>query len=120
MKLIDILYEGMDLVGKSKELIADLDSGKLEDTIEYVIQGNQGGEHVYKHVIEVLDTTKKNYGKRGSNLVAFVGGVVISEEYGVNVQQAQSIWKKLGKYYQGKFDKIIKDQLKQLELELAE
>jgi hypothetical protein len=120
MKLKDVLKEGMDLIGKSKDMISDLADGRLEDTIEFVVQGNQGGEHVYKHIVDTLDTTKKNYGKRGSNLISFVGGVVISEEYGVNVNQAQSIWKKLGKENQAKFDGLIKSQLEQLEKELAE
>ncbi len=114
------ILEGKDLKGIALNMADDLNGGRLEDTIEYVIQGNQGGEQVYTHITSTLDTTKKNYGKRGSNLIAYVGGVVIGEEYDVNMNQAQSIFKKLDKATQDKFNDLIKSQLETLEKELAE
>lgn len=114
------ILEGKDLKGLAVQVADDINGGIIDDTIEHVVAGNQGGDNVYSHLVDTVDTTKKNFGKRGSNLIAYVGSIVITTEYGVNASQALSIFKKLDTATQTKFNDFIKAELKQLEKELAE
>lgn len=114
------ILEGKDLKGLAIQVADDINGDILEDTVEHVVAGNQGGDNVYKHLVDTIDTTKKNYGKRGSNLISYVGSIVITTEYGVNTSQAASIFKKMDKAIQDKFNKSITNALEQLEKELEE
>ena len=119
MKLKDLL-EGKDLKGIAVQVGVDINGGIIDDTIEHVVDGNQGGDKVYPHIVDTIDTTKKNYGKRGTNLIAYVGIIVITTEYDVDSSQAVSIFKKLDTATQTKFNNLIKNELKRLETQLAE
>ena len=120
MKLKELLKEARDLKGLAVTLSADIENGSFIEAIEHVVAGNMGGDNVYNHIVDTLDTTKKNYGKRGANLIAYVGNESIKADYDVNGNQALSIWKKLSNEDKKKLDDVIKSELKNLEEELAE
>ncbi len=64
--------------------------------VMFVLDGSHNsGAVIQKHIYDTLDTTKKNYGKRGSNLIAYCGNTAIQDMYSVNSSQAFSVWKYL-------------------------
>jgi hypothetical protein len=83
-----------------------------------VLDGSHSsGYKTREHILEVLDTTKKNYGKRGNNLIAFCGSQALQDIYSVNSNQALSIWKYLSIQEQRYFSTLVCDLLENIEEE---
>jgi len=94
----------------------NMDTEWFEREVNFVLDGShKSGYRTADHINDTLDTSKKRYGKRGANLIAFCGKVSIQDIYDVNANQALSIWKYLDKDDQGYFDKLVKDLLEDKE-----
>jgi hypothetical protein len=92
----------------------------LTREVGFVIDGcHNSGERTYLHVLDVLDVSKKNLGKRGNNLVAFVGQQAMADILDVNRRQAMSIWHKLSHADKAIFDEIVRTLLIKLNNELC-
>jgi len=102
----------------SKQLTKDIAEDKwLRKEISFVIDGSHNsGDKTYRHIMDALDTTKVNYGKRGNNLIAYVGNVSIQDIYDVNANQANSIYKYLNDNSKKWLSDTIKDLLENVEL----
>jgi hypothetical protein len=88
--------------------------------VSFVIDGSHNsGEATYLHILDVLDVSKKNLGKRNNNLVAFVGQQSIVDILDVNRQQALSVWHKLSNSDKATFDEIVRTLLIDLNSELC-
>jgi hypothetical protein len=88
--------------------------------VSFVMDGcHNSGESTYLHILDVLDVSKKNLGKRNNNLVAFVGQQSIVDILDVNRSQALSVWHKLSNSDKAIFDEIVRDLLIQLNNELC-
>jgi hypothetical protein len=121
MSFKEFLNEGVDLKSKAAQLEDMInDDNDYVNIIGLTIDGSIGGERVYRHILDTVDSSKKNYGKRGSNLVAYVGSLAIQEMSGVKANQALSVYKYLSKQAQEKFNAEIKDQLESAEADNAE
>ena len=91
----------------------------IEDTVSHVINGNYGFSH-YNYIMDLIDTTKKNYGKRGNNLLAWVGNTTLQLHYNLTPQQANKIWHYLDATMQDYFTEVIKRELEYFEQSNAE
>lgn len=88
----------------------------FEREVSFVLDGShRSGYRTQKHIADTLDTSKKNYGKRGGNLIAYCGNVSIQDIYEVNANQALAIWKYLSKEEQGYFNALICGLLENIE-----
>jgi hypothetical protein len=91
----------------------------FEREVSFVLDGSHNsGYRTAEHINNTLDTTKKNYGKRGANLIAFCGNVSIQDIYEVNANQALTVWKYLSKEEQGYFNALVCELLENFENEL--
>ena len=89
----------------------------FEREVSFVLDGSHNsGYRTAEHINNTLDTTKKKYGKRGVNLIAFCGNVSIQDIYEVNANQALSVWKYLSKSEQEYLDKLVMDLLEDKEV----
>lgn len=84
----------LDLKGLGKELSQDINENYnwLNREISFVIDGSYNSERLNKDIIELYDISKENRGKRNNNLVAKIGLFFIVSYYGVNFNQALSIY----------------------------
>ena len=90
----------------------------FEKEVSFMLDGSHSsGYKTREHILEVLDTTKKNYGKRGNNLIAFCGSQALQDIYSVNSNQALSIWKYLSIQEQRYFSALVCDLLENIEEE---
>ena len=111
-----------DLKVVAKELSGMLNKDKewFTKEVSFVVDGSHNsGENTYLHILDVLDVSKKNLGKRGNNLVAYVGQQSICDILDVNRQQAMSIWHELSNGDKAIFDEIVRDLLINLNNELC-
>jgi glutamine amidotransferase-like uncharacterized protein len=93
----------------------------FEREVSFVLDGSHNsGYRTQEHIADTIDTTKKNYGKRGSNLIAFCGNAALQDIYEVNANQALSIWKYLNKQEQGYFNALICELLEEIEISLKD
>ena len=94
----------VDLKGLSKELSLDMNQNIdwLNIEISYVIDGSYDSDKLNKEIIELYDITKINRGKRGNNLLAKIGLFYITKYFGVDFNQAVSIYN-----YLSNEDKLI-------------
>jgi len=107
-----------DLKAIAQRVTDDIRENSLwfDREVSFVLDGSHVSGHKTKeHIFDVLDTTKKNYGKRGNNLIAYCGNTALQDIYNVNNNQALSVWKYLSKEVQNKFNKLIKNLLKNIE-----
>ena len=103
-----------NLKALSLQLSEDLNNNTqwFEQETSFVIDGcHTSGQEFNEQLKERLDITKKNFGKRGANIVAFAGNTVIQDIYNVNSSQGFSIWKYLNKDDKATYDKLIRDLL---------
>ena len=78
----------------------------------YVLDGShRSGYNTYKLIVDSIDISKKNFGKRGRNLVASIGNICLQDIYDLNSNQALSVWKYLSDEHKKEFDTIIRDLL---------
>jgi hypothetical protein len=111
-----------DLKGKAKELngMLNIDREWFIREVGFVIDGSHNsGESTYLHILDVLDVSKKNLGKRNSNLVALVGQQAIIDILDVNRSQALSICHHLSNSDKAIFDFIVRTLLIDLNSELC-
>ena len=94
----------LDLKGISKELSQDINDNFdwLNQEISYVINGSYDSEQLKKDIISLYDITKPNRGKRNNNLIARIGQHFIIQYFGVDFNQALSIYN-----YLSNEDKLI-------------
>ena len=110
LKLVAVELSGM--LNKDKEWFTK--------EVYFVIDGSHNsGENTYLHILDVLDVSKKNLGKRNNNLVAFVGQQSIVDILDVNRQQSLSVWHKLSNSDKAIFDEIVRTLLIDLNSELC-
>ena len=110
-----------DLKAIAKKVSDDINTNRewFEREISFVLDGSHNsGYRTAEHINNTLDTTKKKYGKRGVNLIAFCGNVSIQDIYEVNANQVLSVWKYLSKSEQEYFDNLVKALLEDKEGEL--
>lgn len=88
----------------------------FEREVSSVLDGSHNsGYRIQEHIRDTLDTTKKNYGKRGSNLIAYCGNQSLQDIYDINANQALTVWKYLSKEEQGCFNALICELLENIE-----
>ena len=110
-----------DLKGISQNMQDDMTNNSqwFDREVSFVLDGSHNsGYAIQEHIAEIIDITKKNYGKRGSNLVAYCGLTAIQDIYQVNNNQALGIWKHLSKEHKEQYDKLIKDLLENISDEM--
>ena len=112
-----------DLKGISQNMQDDMTNNNqwFDREVSFVLDGSHNsGYIIQEHISNTLDITKKNYGKRGSNLVAYCGLTAIADIYQVNHNQALSIWKYLSKEHKEQYDQLIKDLLENISNEMED
>lgn len=112
---------GKDLKAIAKEVGSDIMemTAWFSKEVSYVIDGShKSGARTYNHICETLDTSKEYYGKRCSNLIAYVCSKSIQDIYDTNLSQALTVWKYLSDKEKDMFNKIVMDLLENLEDEL--
>jgi hypothetical protein len=88
--------------------------------VSFVMDGSHNsGESTYLHILDVLDVSKKNLGKRNNNLVAFVGQQAMVDILDVTRSQALPVWNHLSNSDKAIFDEIVRTLLIQLNNELC-
>lgn len=107
-----------DLKAIAKRISKDIsyNASWLEREVSFVLDGSHNsGYRIQEHIRNTLDTTKKNYGKRGSNLIAYCGNQSLQDIYNINANQALTVWKYLSKEEQGYFNALICELLENIE-----
>jgi hypothetical protein len=90
----------------------------FEKEVSFVLDGSHSsGYTTREHILKVVDTTKKNYGKRGNNLIAFCGNQALQDIYSVSRNQALNIWKYFSIQEQKYLSALIRDLLENIEEE---
>ncbi len=93
-----------------------LGKNEVENTVYHIVNGNYMEED-YMVIMEYLDISKMNFGKRNFNLVAYVGNRVIEQflvdEYEIHLDRNQtiSIYKYLSNTAKEEFNKLVKTNL---------
>ena len=103
----------IDLKGLSKELSQDIRDNYewLNREISLVINGSYDSEQLNKDIINLYDKEKENRGKRNNNLVARIGQHFIIQYFGVDFNQALSIYNYLSNEDKLSFRNIVLENL---------
>lgn len=93
-----------------------LKKDEIANTVYDIVYGNYS-EKDYNIITQYLDISKASFGKRGFNLIAFVGNRTIQqyfidedEEY-LNINQTLSIYKHLSDLAKDKFNSLVRTVL---------
>lgn len=113
----------VNLIELSNQVLEDMQQNQtwFEREVSFVIDGSHAsGYNTYKHICDTIDTSKSNYGKRGSNLVAFVGLQSLEDIYSINRSQALKVWNYFDSGTKKYYDKLVRDYLTYFENQLQE
>lgn len=107
-----------DLKAIAKAVSEDMSQNTswFEREVSFVLDGSHNSGYItQEHIRDTLDTTKKNYGKRGNNLIAYCGNQSLQDIYDIDTNQALTVWKYLSKEEQGYFNALICELLENIE-----
>jgi len=97
----------------ARQLEEALLNGDVENTVYNIVNGNYS-EKDYNIIVEYLDTSKVNFGKRNFNLIAYIGNRTIEqyfideyEEYLSNTQTV-TIFKYLSDTVKDNFKSLVR------------
>ena len=91
-------------------------NNEIENTVYNIVNGNYS-EKDYNSIVEYLDTSRANFGKRNFNLIAYVGNRTIEQyfrdecENYLNRNQTVTIYKYLSDIAKDNFNNLVKATL---------